>query len=245
MEKNCTNCNEVITGNFCVDCGYPVKLHKIDKHYIAHEISHALHFEKGFFYSAKELLIRPGESIKEFIYQNRNKHMKPAGFLLLSSLFYTLIAHVFHVDEIYNQMIKVSAKTGSINAIMSWVYSHWGYTNLFVGVFTALCLKLLFRKYDYNFFELVIMLCFIMGEGMLLIAAITLFFPLLGTSAYLIISSIISYGYIIWAIPQFYDGSKILNYIKAFFAYFFGLILFFMAIIPIGLIADLFIKIFN
>jgi len=49
MEENCKNCNEIITGNFCVDCGQPVKLHKIDQHFISHEISHALHFEKVFF----------------------------------------------------------------------------------------------------------------------------------------------------------------------------------------------------
>jgi len=245
MELNCTNCHKSIAGNFCVNCGQPIKLHKIDQHFISHEISHALHFEKGFFYTAKELLIRPGESVKEFIYHNRNKHMKPAGFLLLTSLIFTFIAYIFHADELLNQMTNASANKGSVAAIMGWVNSHWGYSNLFVGVFTAWCLKLFFRKYGFNFFEILIMLCFIFGEGMLILSFVTLFFPLMSNSAYMVISSIFSYLYIIWAIGKFFDGTKFYNYIKAFFAYCMGFILFYVAIIPVGLIADLIIKIFH
>lgn len=245
MEQNCKNCNVIITGNFCVDCGQPVKLHKIDKHYIAHEISHALHFEKGFFYTAKDLLIRPSASIKDFIYQNRNKHMKPAGFLLLTSLLFTLIAHVFHADLLFNQKEQLSVGDGGVADIMGWVNTHLGYTNLFIGVFVAFCLNFFFRKYGYNFFEIVIMLCFILGEGMLILSLTTLFFPLMSAKAFMIISSILSYGYSIWAIGKFFDGTKVFSYVKAFFAYFLGYLLFLLAIIPIGLFTDLIIKVFH
>ena len=245
MDQNCKSCNEIVTGNFCINCGQPAHLHKIDKYFISHEISHALHFEKGFMFSAKELLVRPATSIKEFIYLNRNKHMKPAGFLLLSSLIFTVIANVLHADEVYNQLVPKSNGKGSVDAIMGWVYSHWGYTNLFIGFFIALCLKSFFKKYEYNFFEILIMLCFILGEGMLVLTFVTLFISFMSNYTYILISSLFSYGYTIWAIGQFFDKTKITSYIKAFFAYFFGTFLFFIVIFPVGIIADLVIKIFH
>lgn len=83
---NCKNCDNQITDKYCPNCGQSATLKRIDKHYISHEIQHLLHFEKGVFYTAKELLIRPGNSIREFIGENRNKHMKPVAFLILTSL---------------------------------------------------------------------------------------------------------------------------------------------------------------
>ena len=64
---NCINCNNQISEDFCPKCGQSAKLKRIDKHYVSHELLHLFHFEKGFFYTAKELFLRPGDSIKEFI----------------------------------------------------------------------------------------------------------------------------------------------------------------------------------
>jgi hypothetical protein len=53
MEKNCPNCNRVITGNFCSNCGQK-KYKRIDKKYIWEEIQYTiLHTNKGFLYSVK------------------------------------------------------------------------------------------------------------------------------------------------------------------------------------------------
>jgi hypothetical protein len=43
-------------------------------------------------------------------------------------------------------------------------------------------------------------------------------------------------------IGQYFDGTKFLSYLKAFFAYFLGYLLFYAAIIIIGLAADVMIK---
>jgi len=242
---NCGICNNLIIGNYCSTCGQPLKLTRIDKHYISHEVFHLLHFEKGFFFTVKELFIRPGKSIRVFIEKNRSKHMKPVAFLILTSLLFTLVSQLFHADDILNQKNNLSFGKSSINDIMNWVKTHWGYVNILLAVFTALCLKLLFSKHNYNFFELMIVMCFVMGEAMLLLTFVTMFAGILGNQFYLILSSVISYGYTIWAIAQFFDGRKIRNYVKAFGAYFLGYILFYVAIIPVGLIADLIIKVFS
>jgi hypothetical protein len=64
---NCKNCNTEINQNYCPQCGQPAKLHRIDGHYILHEIEHILHFERGILFTVRELLLRPGKSVKEFI----------------------------------------------------------------------------------------------------------------------------------------------------------------------------------
>ncbi|MEO6550432.1 MAG: DUF3667 domain-containing protein [Ferruginibacter sp.] len=242
---NCRICKYPITESFCPNCGNPAKLKRIDKHYISHEVFHLLHFEKGFFYTVRELFTRPGNSIREFIEENRNRHMKPVAFLILASLLFTLISHLFHADEIYNQKDKLSFGKSSINDIMHWVQTHWGYANLLMGIFIALCLKLFFKKYKYNLFEITILLCFVMGQAMLILTIATFFVGILKSQIFIIISSVIGFVYVTWAIGQFFGGTKVANYVKAFLAYLLGYLLFYIAIIPVGLAADLIIKIFK
>ncbi len=243
--SNCKNCNTPVTEKFCPVCGKAVQLKRIDKHYISHEILHLLHFEKGFFYSAKELIIRPGDTIREFIKDDRSKHMKPVAFLILTSLLFTLIAHFFHVDEIYNERDRLVFEKSSIGTIMHWVQTHYGYANIAMGAFIALGVTLFFRKYKYNFFEISVLLCFVMGQAMLLLTIETLFSKILSEQSYRIILGIISLAYPTWAIGQFFDKKKIINYVKAFFAYLAGYLLFNLSIVIIGLVTDVFLKIFG
>jgi hypothetical protein len=239
---HCKNCNNPINENFCANCGQAAVLKRIDKHYISHEILHLLHFEKGFFYTAKELSTRPGHSIREFINDNRHKHMKPVVFLIVTSLVYTLIAHFFHADTINNSKEKLEFGQSSVNAIQHWVQAHLGYSNIMMGVFIAMGVQLLFRKYKYNFFEIMVLLCFVMGQGMLLLAFLAPFVGILGTQTYMAIVSLIGLVYPAWAIGQFFDATKIGSYIKAFFAYFLGYVLFYIAIVIVGLTTDLIMK---
>jgi hypothetical protein len=242
MEENCKNCNAEVTQNFCPNCGQSVTLKRIDRHYISHEVQHLLHFEKGVFYTAKELLARPGSSIKEFITENRNKHMKPVPFLVLTSLLYIIIAHFFHADKIDNEKEKLLFGESSIGDIQHWIQTHYGYANIIMGIFIALCVKLLFRKYKYNLFEISILICFVMGQGMLFITLETFFVGLLNEQIYIGILMIISFAYPTWAIGQFFDKSKAFSYVKAFFAYTLGYLFFQFFIIIVGLTVDLISK---
>jgi hypothetical protein len=208
---------------------------------MSHEVFHLLHFEKGFFYTVKELMTRPGESIREFIAENRNKHMKPVSFVILTSLFYTLIAHLLHAEDINNAKEQMNVGQSGLN-ILHWVQGHYGYANIMMGIFIACCVKLFFRKYSYNFFEIMVLLCFVMGQGMLLYTLVTCFVWLVKYNVYILLLSVIGFAYPVWAIAQFFDKAKIRSYIKAFFAYLSGYFLFYIVIILIGIAADSIIK---
>jgi hypothetical protein len=232
---NCTNCSYVVNQNYCPNCGQPSKLKRIDSHYILHEIEHVLHFEKGIFYTIKELLVRPGQNVRAFISENRNRLVKPIIFVIVSSLIYTIISHFFHLEEGY--VAYNDAKSSATGVIFNWIQNHYGYANIIMGVFIAFWIKLFFRKYGYNFFEILILLCFVMGVGMLLFSVFAVLEGV--TQLHLMqVAGIVGFIYCAWAIGQFFDKTKMANYLKAFAAYVLGMITFTFAAMFVGFVIE-------
>ena len=236
----CTNCNKEVDQNYCPHCGQAAKLKRIDAHYIQHEIAHVLHLEKGIFFTIRELLLRPGKTVREFMSVNRNKLVKPIIFLIVCSVIYTMISHFFHTEEAF-ALPAEAKKRASAAVISAWVEGHYGYANIIMGVFIALWLKLFFKKHNYNFFEIIILLCFVMGMGMLLLAILALIDGIIKAHLFGILG-IIPFIYCSWAIGQFYGEKKIGSYLKAFSAYILGLITFSILVQLLGVTIDLMFK---
>jgi hypothetical protein len=231
---NCSNCNNPISDNFCGHCGQPVKLKRIDGKYILHEVVHVLHLEKGIFYTIKELIIRPGKSVKTFITENRNRLVKPVIFIIVTSLVYTIVSHWFLHEEQYHTPAEKSI-IASIAIILDWIQHHYGYANIILGVFIALWLKLFFRKHNYNFFEILILLCFVMGIGMLLLTVSAIIEGLSGIHLARI-TEIGSVVYCSWAIGQFFNKPKIGAYFTALGAYLLGMISYYFLLIMLFIV---------
>ena len=71
--NNCKNCNEPVNGNYCSNCGRPATLRRVDGRYIIQEIGDFLFANKGMLYTIKRVLISPGESVREFITEDRHR----------------------------------------------------------------------------------------------------------------------------------------------------------------------------
>ncbi|PSK91139.1 DUF3667 domain-containing protein [Taibaiella chishuiensis] len=227
----CNSCQQDIPENYCSKCGTPARLKRIDRHYIQHEIEHILHLEKGIFYTVKELVVQPGESINTFILNNRNRLVKPIVFIIVTSLIYTVTNHFFHIEEGYLNFDKTN--TAGINPVNQWVQHHYGYANIIMGVFIACWQKLFFRKYGYNFFELLIVLCFVQGVGMLLFSLFAIAEGL--SHAHLLhYGGMLFMGYHAWAVGQFFEKNKFVNYLKAVGAYLLGIITFSICVLLLG-----------
>ncbi len=233
ITATCISCNQDIPENYCPRCGEPAKLKRIDWHYIQHEIEHVLHLEKGIFYTIKELLIRPGQTIHKFISSDRSRLVKPVAFLIITSLIYTLINHFFHIEKGYFNFDQTN--NAAVNPINEWVQGHYGYANIMLGAFLALWLKLLFRKYAYNFFELLILLCFLQGMGMLMFSVFATIEGL--THKHLLqYSGMLFIVYFSWAVGQFFEKGKYINYLKALGAYILGVITFTCCTLILGIL---------
>lgn len=232
----CKKCNYDVEGNYCAQCGHPQNLNRIDGRYILSEIGKVFNFEKGIFYTIRELLIRPGKNIKTFISEDRNRLVKPILFILICSVVYSLVVQLFSVEDGYIKYFNENPT--AVTAIFEWVQANYGYTNIIIAIFIAIWLKILFRRYEYNIFELLILLCFIMGIAMLIFSLFSILVVI--TKIKLMkIASFLFVVYLTWAIGQFYDKKKVKNYIKAFFAYLLGMISFAFTATGLGLLIDL------
>jgi hypothetical protein len=225
---NCRHCKTTVTGNFCSDCGRPVKIDRVDWHYIVHEIQHVLHFEKGIFYTVRELLFKPGTSIRDFITTDRSRLVKPVLFLVLTSLIYTTIEHLFHIEQGY--ISYSGTENSNIGVIFNWVQSHYGYANIIMGVFIAFWLKLLFRRHGYNLFEMLILLCFVMGIGMLMLSFFAIVEGLTGLRT-TVLSGVVVVAYCSRAIGDFFDRKRVMSYVKALASYLLGTLSFTIVVI--------------
>lgn len=236
---NCKNCNAEINSKFCPDCGQPTTLKRIDGKYIIHEIEHVLHFERGILYTIRELITNPGQNIRDYLSENRSRLVKPIIFIILTSLIYTLTSRFFHIEE---ELINFEAtEKSAIGSILKWMQGNYGYTSILTGIFIAIWLKLFFKKYGYNFFELLIMLCFVQGISMLIFAVFAFAEGLLHFKL-LSVAGIIGVIYVIWAVGNFFKAKKIENYLKALISYLLGTITFYIIIFAIGITIDILTK---
>lgn len=236
----CNNCYSEVKQNYCPNCGVPIKLSRINGRYLLNEVGSVLNFDKGIFYTIKELLIRPGISVHTFIHKDRNRLVKPIVFVIVTSLIYMIAQHFLHFEDGY--VNADGFEESAITKILGWIQSNYGYANILMAVFIAGWIKIFFRKYEYNFFEILILLCFVIGIGMLMY---TVFGIIESTtkSRVLHIGGMIALIYTSWAIGQFFDKSKKTNYLKGFIAYLLGMLTFFIGAIILGLGIDFLQKI--
>jgi hypothetical protein len=236
---NCKTCGTIFTSKYCPNCGQPQELKRIDGHYIIHEIEHVLHVERGILYTIRELLTHPGQNVKNYLTENRSRLVKPVIFIIVTSLLYSICNNIFHFEDAYTNQLDSHKSTS--NTIYKWIQGHYGYANIIMGVFIAVWTKLFFRKHPFNIFEILILLCFVMGMGMLIFAV---FGIIQGLTHFNLMqpAGVVAFVYTTWAIGQFYGKEKMINYVKAFFAYILGMITFMLTAIVIGILTDLLIK---
>lgn len=228
---SCKRCGKEIQGEFCSACGNAKNPRRIDGKYILSEIASTFNFDKGLLYTIRELLLRPGPSVKSFIREDRNRLVKPILFLIICSVSYSLLQQWLKFEDAY---VNYSFDENSPSlALFAWVSKNYGYANILIALFVAAWIQTLFRKHDFNFFEILILLCFLIGMGMLIFS---FFASLDSLSGLPTIDKGILLGvlYISWGIGTFFQGNKILNSLKGLLSYILGLLSFILILLMLG-----------
>ena len=239
----CKHCNFDFQGQFCSECGKPKHPKRIDAPLILAELASIFNFQKGIFFTIKELLIRPGKSIQKYINEDRTLLVKPISFIILCSLIYIILQNKLLFEDGYLNYTDLKWGNPVSDSIILWISTNYGLANIIMAFFTAFWVKILFENYEYNFFEILILLYFIMGTQMLLFS----FFGLVESATnYRVLDkmSIIVILYFSWAVGQFFDGKKKINYLKGLFGYFLGIISFIFTAIILGKITHEIISLF-
>ncbi|MBN2396508.1 MAG: DUF3667 domain-containing protein [Candidatus Atribacteria bacterium] len=236
----CKKCNCEFQSDYCPDCGHPSKVERINGRYVLTEIASVLNFQKGIFYTIKELLIRPGKNISLFISEDRKRLVNPITFILITSLIYTILVKIFHFEDGVIDGAKDALDNSGYAtlAILKWVQGNYGYANIIMAIFIAFWFKIFFRKYPFNLFEILVLLCFIMGIEMLIYSA---FGAVRGLTHIDIMQVGVLAGFIYatYAAGQFFGKRKIADYVKALVSYLLGMITFTIVLLVTGVLIDL------
>lgn len=179
MITTCKNCNQNLDGNYCKNCGQNVDTHKINVHFLWHDIQHGLfHFDNGIFYTVKELFTRPGNSIRGFIEGKRVKHLKPFSFVITVATFFGLLYHYFHIDPTVSisTIAEADVKRFDLRKINEWISTHYALSSLLFIPLSSIGSYLAFKKTGYNFVEHLVLNTYLAGQRIMLKL---IFFPLL------------------------------------------------------------------
>lgn len=215
----CKNCGQHFKGNFCNNCGQSAETHAINFHYLWHDLQHGLfHFDKGIIFTTRELFMRPGHTIREYIRGRRVSHFRPISMVLILAGVYALLYHIFHI-EMLNGAVKISGSGREfinlghiVENLTSWMGEHYEVVALLQLPFAALSTYVAFRKWGYNYVEHFILNAFITSQS--LIVHIVLFpfnYALNGKPAlrdFSNLENIISLGLLVWVLMQFFNTHK-------------------------------------
>jgi hypothetical protein len=196
-------------------------LKRINSAYIWHEFQHIFHFEKGFLYTMKGLMLQPGKTVREFIVEDRTKAVKPVIFILVISTVVTLILkytgdnlYFFSTEQFHNKKIVVK--------IYEWFNHNIGYTFLIIGIHITFWTKLFFWKHSYNFWELLITFCYYIGQTLFITFILMISLKYTHLSFKDELSKYIGFVYLFWSTGQFFGEKKLINYVKSTFAVILG-----------------------
>jgi hypothetical protein len=224
MTTYCQNCKTALQGKFCSNCGQSSETHKIDIHYLWHDVQHGLlHFDKGILFTTKELFTRPGNSIREFLEGKRVKHFQPISLVLVLAGIYGLLFHFFKINMFANYVVaygsgeRVSQINEATGKMSEWISQHYSILALLqIPIFT-IGTYLCFKKSGYNFVEHLIINTFLIGQRLILhIITFPLYYISNGTPRLTSVDRIIDwigYALAIWTLIQLfkYQSKRILR----------------------------------
>jgi hypothetical protein len=219
MTTYCQNCNTALQGKYCSNCGQSSEIHKIDVHYLWHDVQHGLlHFDKGILFTTKELFTRPGNSIREFLEGKRAKHFQPISLVLVLAGIYGLLFHFFKINMFENYVVasgsgeRVSHINDAIGKMSEWIGQHYSILALLqIPIFT-IGTYLCFRKSGYSFVEHLIINTFLIGQRLILhIITFPLYYISNGTPMLTSVDRIINligYALAIWTLIQLFKNQS-------------------------------------
>lgn len=229
MVTTCKNCTQQFEGDFCNNCGQKSKIKPINFSYVLEEIrTGVFQFDKGLFFTIKELFIRPGHTIREYLQGKRVNHFKPIAFLLLLATLYAVTQYFLDIKQDSSESLDTFTKynsqdqtfaginlKGKLNGFIKynqWLKDNYAYNKLLLIPVFSLASYISFLRIKYNYFEHLILGTLVGGQ---IILINLLFLPLqyfLGGDVNMIlflIQSVIGFLFTIWAYFQFFNDKKL------------------------------------
>ncbi|MHA4845305.1 DUF3667 domain-containing protein [Flavitalea antarctica] len=175
MEKTviCKNCGHRFEGKFCNICGQEADTERVDWHEILHHLPHAFfHTDNGLLHTLKEMTVRPGHTIREYMEGKRVDHFNPFLFVILLGGFAVFLFATADV-KLISTVVDLHAIESS-HAILA--HQYFLIPAFIMTLLFAITDYFIYREKKYIMPELIVSNIFQMGQ---LLALVILSFPLL------------------------------------------------------------------
>ncbi len=256
----CANCGTAVELHYCPNCGQKHAEGRLHMGHLFSEFAHNyLGTDSGFFFTLRQLIVRPGHAVNDFLSGKRRPYLKPVQFYLLMLTLFFVVSELLNVNPLemgtqvnqdlgiqpsgalmgkkkYQQLMEVLSQ--NLKVIFSVM--------LFV---LALTMKLIYRKRPYTFTELLVFTLFLFGVSYLFSCLLSLLMAahlprtlhsVLNASIYLV-----STVYTAWAICQFYGGRGVRGWLKAGTTYLVSFIFLMVLSVAVGVVIGLGGKLLN
>ena len=179
--NHCANCGRTIdvpAQKFCPDCGQPTPAHRIDWHFLGHELEHSvLHMDRGILYTLKNLMLRPGHLIRDYLEGRRANHVKPLLLIMMLAALVVLATRMLLNAGVMDGALAagmaaaldqgpMDARTLAIKqTTASWMNHHFAVYTVLLLPLEALMFKWAFRRFRHlNYPEWLVISAFLTAQ---------------------------------------------------------------------------------
>ena len=220
---NCKNCNQIVQENFCAHCGQNTKVSKLNLPNFLSEVSESVfQIDKGFFYTLKELFVRPGHSIREYLAGKRKNHFKPIAYAITISTIYFLISQFTESGTVIDDFTLGYSNAANDNnvqqdskiEILNWFSKNYAYTVLMLLPFYSFASFLAFFGLGYNYLEHLVINAYIIGQQAIFYSFFALLTITTINNDFLVSFAVLfSISYTFYVFLQFFSKKSNLNII--------------------------------
>ncbi|MEZ5044572.1 MAG: DUF3667 domain-containing protein [Saprospiraceae bacterium] len=225
---NCKNCGYRIDGKFCSHCGQNAKVDRINFSNFLNEVTESVfQINKGFFYTLRELFVRPGSSLKEFLNGQRKNHFKPIAYVLTLSTLYFLIAQITNQNTWMDDLISgwINGATGHPQVVQApiiliWFSKNYAYLSLLLLPIFSLASYLSFIKSDTNYLEHIVINSYITGQQAVFYSMFAIVKMVIESDVIEVFSLFVAISYTYWVFWQFFSkGNRMINILCTIMTY--------------------------
>lgn len=156
MTTTCKNCGTHVYKKFCTNCGQNASIGRLKISHVLGEFWHNFtHTDKGYLSFVNSMIKNPGLVIREYFAGKRKKYFNPFTFYLV-----TTAILIFITSQVYQYE---DALYDYRNEYGQLINQHHNLLILCCLPLSAIILKLLFFKRDYNYAEWFTVLIFAIG----------------------------------------------------------------------------------